>query len=347
MNTQRTSRIDILQVIRLFAASMIILYHTGLIGGRGYFGVQVFFVLSGFLAYYSTRKGVSAGRYLLRRCIRLIPLYWICTFLTFLLLTVRPGLSNMSDADPLHLLKSLLFIPYKGDAGYTLPILAVGWTMQYAMAFTLLFTLSLLVSRRRGGLVCGLLLLILTAVGLWVKPKPLFIRYYTDSHLFNFFLGLLAGFAWKKLRDSVPEDRPVLSGLPGSLRIPVRILLGLLAAGAAVFLVLDVRLPFRLPQAFRLGIPAVVMIFSLLLLMERVSFPPKLLALCGMTYSIFLVEYFTTSVYKRLLPASAGLPLTLLSLAVLFAATFALSVIPYRLIEVRLTGLLKKLFRAS
>ena len=347
MNIQRTSRIDILQVIRLFAASMIILYHTGLIGGRGYFGVQVFFVLSGFLAYYSTRKGVSAGRYLLRRCIRLIPLYWICSFLTFLLLTVRPGLSNMSDADPLHLLKSLLFIPYKGDAGYTLPILAVGWTMQYEMAFTLLFTLSLLVSRRRGGLVCGLLLLILTAVGLWVKPKPLFIRYYTDSHLFNFFLGLLAGFAWKKLRDSVPEDRPALSGLPGSLRIPVRILLGLLAAGAAVFLVLDVRLPFRLPQAFRLGIPAVVMIFSLLLLMERVSFPPKLLALCGMTYSIFLVEYFTTSVYKRLLPASAGFPLTILSLAVLFAATFALSVIPYRLIEVRLTGLLKKLFRAS
>ena len=347
MNTQRTSRIDILQVIRLFAASMIILYHTGLIGGRGYFGVQVFFVLSGFLAYYSTRKPVSAGRYLLRRCIRLIPLYWIFTVLTFLLLTVRPGLSNMSDADPLHLLKSLLFIPYKGDAGHNLPILAVGWTMQYEMAFTLLFTLSLLISRRRRGLVCGLLLLILTAVGLWVKPKPLFIRYYTSSHLFNFFLGLLAGFAWKKLRDRVPEDRPVLSCLPASLRIPVRVLLSLLAAGAAVFLVLDVRFSFSLQQCFRLGIPALVMIFSLLLLMERVSFPPKLLALCGMTYSIFLVEYFTTSVYKRLLPASAGLPLTLLSLAVLFAVTFALSVIPCQLIEVRLTALLKKLFRVS
>ena len=347
MNKGHTPRIDILQVIRLFAASMIILYHTGLIGGRGYFGVQVFFVLSGFLAYYSTRRPVSAGRYLVRRCIRLIPLYWIFTILTFALLTVRPGLSNMSDADPLHLLKSLLFIPYKGDAGYTLPILAVGWTMQYEMAFTLLFTLALLVSHRRRGLICGLLLLALTAVGLWVKPKPLFIRYYTNSHLFNFFLGLLAGFAWKKLRDSVPEDRPVLSRLPGSVRVPTLILLSLLAAGSAVFLVLDVRLPFSLAQAFRLGIPALVMIFSLLLLMERVSFPPKLLALCGMTYSIFLVEYFTTSVYKRLLPASAGLPLTLLSLAVLFAVTFALSVIPYRLIEVRLTSLLKKAFRAS
>ena len=347
MNTGRTARIEILQIIRLFAASMIILYHSGLIGGRGYFGVQIFFVLSGFLAYWTTRKPVSAGRYLIRRLIRLVPLYWAFTALTFVLLTLRPGLSNMSDGDPLHFLLSLLFIPYKGAAGYTLPILAVGWTMQYEVFFSLLFALSLLISHRHRGLICGLLLLALLAVGLWLKPKNVIIRFYTDRHLFDFFLGLLAGSGWRKLREAVPEDRTVLSGLPRSLKAPACAVLSLLALGALVFLVLDLRFSFKLHQAVRLGIPAAVLIFTLLLLAERVSFPSKLLALSSMTYSIFLVEYFTTSVYKRLFPEPLSLPLAVLSAAALFAVTFALAVIPWHLVEVRLTSRLKRIFLPS
>ena len=86
---------------------------------------------------------------------------------------------------------------------------------------------------------------------------------------------------------------------------------------------------------------------SLLLLAERMAFSSKLLALSNMTYSIFLVEYFTTSAYKRLIPDAPGLPATVLSLAALFAVTFAISVIPYELIEVRLTSRLRKIFLPS
>ena len=347
MNTGRTARIDILQIIRLFAASMIILYHTGLVGSCGYFGVQIFFVISGFLAYHTTRTPVSAGRYLVRRSIRLLPLYWIFTILTFLVLTLRPGISNLSDGDPLHFLKSLLFIPYTGDAGAVLPILAVGWTMQYEVAFALLFALSLLISHRHRGIVCSLLLLALTAVGLFLKPKSVFLKFYTDAHLLCFVLGLLSGWAYGKLRTSVPEDRPVLSGLTGSLRIPVRVLLSALVLAALAFLLSGAKLPFRLHISVRLGIPAWILVSGLILLLERVSFPSKLLALCNMTYSIFLVEYFTTSVYKRLAPASMSLPVTILSLLMLFAVTFVLSVIPYQLIEVRLTSCLKKAVQPS
>ena len=342
MKKEKTAYIGILQIIRLFAASMIILYHTGLVGSHGYFGVQIFFVLSGFLAYITTRKPVSAGRYLIRRLIRLVPLYWIFTALTFVLLTVRPGLSNMSDGEPLHFLLSLLFIPYRGNAGHILPILAVGWTMQYEICFTLLFTLSLLISHRFRGLICSLLLLALLAAGLWMKHDSLFIRFYTDRHLFDFLLGLLAGFAWLKLRDAVPEDRPVLSGLSGFPRALVTAVLSLLALGSLIFLLANGQFPVKLHQAVRYGIPALVLIFTLLLLLERVYFPPKLLMLCNMTYSIFLVEYFTTSVYKRLVPGPMSLPLTVLSVAALFAVTFGLSLIPYCLIEVSLTSRLKR-----
>ena len=343
MESPKPARIQILQVVRLFAASMIILYHTDLIGSRGSFGVEVFFVLSGFLAVYTTSRPVRAGSYLLKRLIRLLPLYWIFTVLTFLILNLKPGISNMSDEDPLHFLYSMLFIPYVGRTNLVLPILAVGWTVNFELAFSLLFALSLLISHRHRVLVCSLLLLALVAAGLLIKPEPLFIKYYTDVLFFDFFLGVAAGWLWERLRRSVPDGRPVLSGLPAPLRIPVSVLLAALSLFCVWFLVTNGRFPVKMHVAFRFGFPAVVLVLSLLLLLEQTRFPPLVLSLGEMTYSVYLVEYFTTSVYKRLVPEGIGLPLRVLSLLLLFAVTFALSVIPYRLIEVRLSSRLRRL----
>ena len=343
MENGRTERIDILHIIRLFAASMIILYHTDLVGSCGFFGVQLFFIISGFLAYHSTCRKIPAGCYLLKRCIRLLPLYWIFTALTFAVLAACPDISNMSDGDPLHFLFSLLFIPFVGKTGAVLPILAVGWTMQYEMAFTLLFTLALLVSHRRRALVCSVLLLGLTAVGLFLKPAPLFLKYYTDSHLFDFFLGLLAGVIWHSLRGAAPSGRPVLSVLSGPAKILVYALLSVLTFGSLLYLILDPPLPFRLDYAFRFGVPAFVFVLSLALLADRIVLPSKVLALCSMTYSVYLVEYFTTSVYKRLIPEQTDIFRTGASLVLLYAVTFVLSVLPYLLIEVRLTSRLRRM----
>ena len=343
METRNRPRIQILQMIRLFAASMIILYHTNVIGSRGSFGVEIFFVISGFLAVYTTSRPVPAGSYLLKRLIRLLPLYWIFTILTFLILTLKPGLSRMSDVEPLHFLYSMLFIPYTGWKNVVLPILAVGWTVHYELAFCLLFSLSLLISHRHRVLICSLLLLSLVSVGLLIKPEPLFIRHYTDVLLFDFFLGIMAGWGWEKLRRHVPADRQVLAGLSGPWKVPVHLLLAFLALFSLWFLIADPALPLTLHVAFRYGIPAAVLIFSLLLLTEQAHFPAKILALSEMTYSIYLVEYFTTSVYKRLVPRRMSLPLTLLSLVLLFIVTFILSVVPYHLIEVRLASRLRRL----
>ncbi len=342
MERTRPSRIDILQVLRLFASAMIILYHSDRIGSRGYFGVSVFFVLSGFLALHTTNSPVAPGRYLLRRAIRLLPLYWIFTVITFVILTARPGISNMSDEDPLHFLYSMLFIPYIGKTGTALPILAVGWTMYYEVAFTVLFALALLISRRHRFAVCSALLLLLTAAGLILKPQPVFLQFYMNPWLFDFFLGLLACAGYHRLRRSAPADAPLLSGLSRPAGTAVRAALSAAALASLVFLLCNVRFSFPLHDAFRLGIPSCILLFSLVLLLDRAAVPSKLLTLGNMTYSVFLVEYFTTSVYKRLLPGPLSLPLTVLSLLALFAVTFAVSVIPYSLIEVRLTAYLQK-----
>ena len=343
MKAGRYTHIDILQIVRLFAACMVILYHSDQIGYCGFFGVEIFFVVSGFLAFYTTAAPVSPCRYLLKRSIRLFPLYWIFTIITFIILTVWPGISNMSDEDPLHFLFSLLFIPYIGKTGATVPILAVGWTLYYEVAFSLLFSLALLVSHRHRFLVSSLLLLGLTAAGQILRPSQVFLQFYTSAWYFDFFLGLLAGVIFHRLRSSVAPDCTLLSARSASFRIVTCLILSLLALVSLLFLFL-VPASFLpgIHEAFRFGVPAFVLVLSLVLLMDRVSLSQRLLMLGNMTYSVYLVEYFSTSVYKRLLPESTTLPWVVFSLVVLILITFIISWIPWQLIEIKLTSFLSR-----
>ena len=62
--------------------------------GSGRIGLDIFFVLSGFIMYWTSRDefGVSGrGRpFLLRRALRIYPVYWVVTGLTLLAGVVEP-----------------------------------------------------------------------------------------------------------------------------------------------------------------------------------------------------------------------------------------------------------------
>ena len=337
MKANNSPRIEILQIVRLFAASMIILFHSGQIGNRGFFGVHIFFIISGFLAYCTTRTPVSPGRYLLKRWIRLLPLYWIFTGITFLVLTVRPDISRTADGSLTLFLYSMAFIP-----GDSLPTLQVGWTLFYEVAFSVIVALSILISHRYRVLIASIILLSLTAIGQFANPTGNFFTFYTEPWYFDFFLGMITGVIYIRLRGSVSGEAPVLSVLSRPLRRIACLVLSAAALLSAFFLVSGYTFSFETDNVFILGMLSFVLILSLLLLMDRFRFPGILITLSGMTYSVYLVEYFTTSVYKRLFPESMALIPLILSLAALFAVTFLVSWIPWKLIEVKLTGFLRQ-----
>ena len=130
-------RITSLQVLRFAAASCVIALHAwqavsgapngqnvGVVGTFGPFGVDVFFVLSGFIIA-TTAPGRAAGLFLKQRLIRIVPLYWLLT-LVMMALLARAG---MLTARPL--LASALFIPTL----HAEPYIVVGWTLCYEMLF--------------------------------------------------------------------------------------------------------------------------------------------------------------------------------------------------------------------
>ena len=73
-----------IELLRFIAANLIILFHY--VGFRqGFIGVDIFFIISGFVITYATES--NSKNFFIRRLIRIIPLYWSLTILFVLVLT--------------------------------------------------------------------------------------------------------------------------------------------------------------------------------------------------------------------------------------------------------------------
>ncbi|PHR91582.1 MAG: hypothetical protein COA69_10315 [Robiginitomaculum sp.] len=128
---------------------------------RGYMGVDLFFVISGFVMVYVTR-GLNSGsakssaytlkqvgRFLYARMTRIYPLWWVFSGLMALYFWIAyhvPAdpyrISGAGEVVP-YLAKSFLLIPQ-----HHLPVLSVGWTLIHEMYFYIVFAGILLLPKR-------------------------------------------------------------------------------------------------------------------------------------------------------------------------------------------------------
>ncbi|WP_158747049.1 acyltransferase [Acidisphaera sp. L21] len=110
-------------------------------------GVQIFFVISGFIMVMTTmRRPITPAAFLQHRIIRVVPTYWILTSVATVLLMAGLHILGQGGVAPVQLLKSLAFVPdFTAEASMRLPVLFVGWTLNYEMMFYVLFALCLFV----------------------------------------------------------------------------------------------------------------------------------------------------------------------------------------------------------
>jgi exopolysaccharide production protein ExoZ len=71
-----------------------------------------------------------------------VPLYWLFTGLMVLALFLFSGEVAHTSFSLEHLLASLFFVPWPNQDGETLPILILGWTLNYEMLFSVLFAVA-------------------------------------------------------------------------------------------------------------------------------------------------------------------------------------------------------------
>ena len=138
-----------IQYLRAFAALAVAVFHAcqwaDINFDIGAGGVDVFFVISGFLMWAITQEPqVTPGGFLWRRIVRVAPLYWIATLALAALAVAAPTLIPQVVPAPSHVALSLLFIPHLDPAGVAFPLLPPGWTLDYEAILYLVFAMALL-----------------------------------------------------------------------------------------------------------------------------------------------------------------------------------------------------------
>jgi exopolysaccharide production protein ExoZ len=149
-----------IQALRAVAALLVVLLHAfetwgervdptaaGVNWENGAAGVDIFFIISGFVMVISSRRLVDrAGAwriFLWHRVVRIVPLYWLLTTVKILAVVILGDVVLRTTLDFNFVAGSYLFLPVTDSAGHFRPVLPVGWTLTYEFLFYLLFAVAL------------------------------------------------------------------------------------------------------------------------------------------------------------------------------------------------------------
>lgn len=202
--TTNPSRINSIQYLRGIASCAIVLRHLtdrtakyniiapGLnnidIGG---WGIDLFFVISGFVMVYITQKDEASIKYVLnfwlRRFLRISPLYYLITLIAVLAYFKWPNQTKIKPSVE-HIIYSLTYLPY-----HTAPIVGVGWSLDYEMYFYLVFGIILFLPNQKQMPAIFLWSLVFVGFGLVYQGNDPLILQVTSPLLIEFILGFVIG----------------------------------------------------------------------------------------------------------------------------------------------------------
>lgn len=314
-----------IQHLRGVAALMVVAFHLlqparGIVfpaftSFAGAAGVDIFFVISGFIIYVSqSAEGPEGGLgaaadFARRRLTRVLPMYWLFTaLLVGLHLTVH--LNADLSLQWAHVWKSLLLVPHFNPAAPDRiePLLVPGWTLQYELFFYALFALGVLIAPNRRVMWMTTVLILLVAAGAIWRPTGAIGLSYTAPRLLEFLAGVLLGAGVRRGPEAFPAW--------GWVGVPI---------GFALLIATDFAGPAWGPfwrEAWGWGPPAALIGFGALCLdlNGRALRAPVLKAIGDASYSIYLSHLITLGIVRqgwRLIVRPSPDPLVFAAFAIL------------------------------
>lgn len=198
-----------LQILRAVAAWTVVFHHymqlyfdfkseSGIgnfFSQYGSLGVDVFFVLSGFVMYLLASKSTKGSTpFLIDRLFRIAPIYWFYSALVVACIYVFPRGFAYTDFNLKSLLTSALFLPSWNPSGLGMyPVLTVGWTLNFEMFFYVALACFMAVSSRH---FMKILLVVLTMLPLIYPSGAYFSQVAGSFKLYEFLAGALLAMVW-------------------------------------------------------------------------------------------------------------------------------------------------------
>lgn len=224
--TNERNKIDFIQALRGIAALSVTIFHSrghlpnsssspfaDWLFSAGASGVDIFFMLSGFIMVLTTRNSNGSIfyflKFIIKRLSRIWPVYVILTLIYIIVMTISDNIIQIEvlKTSFSETIKSLLFIPLilnKADGPFWGgSVLHTGWTLNYEFYFYIIFAISLLFGKFRwialfGWATLTLLILPFSYGNVSFDPKSYYgwngyINLVTSPLLWEFFIGVIVG----------------------------------------------------------------------------------------------------------------------------------------------------------
>jgi len=267
-----------LQLLRAFAALNVVLFHIIIIADEQGFaipsleflrdwganGVDIFFVLSGFImVYISELRPRTPSSFLKNRTLRIVPIYWILTLLGCVAVIFAGDYRGESVTFEV-IATSFLFLTRWTST--EMPILYVGWTLEWEMLFYLIFAFSLIFKSKT--IQFAIPLILLTGLVLLAGQNHI---------ILEFGLGMIVAKIYKS--NIIIEHAKLLTLIGASLLM------------ASIWIKSD------LPQLIVWGLPSSLIVLGLVNI-KQYKFPLGE-HLGNASYSIYLIQVFTIPVFYK------------------------------------------------
>jgi exopolysaccharide production protein ExoZ len=177
----------------------------------GAFGVDLFFVVSGFIMWVLTNERRDRRGFVVDRLARVVPAYWCVSVISAAGAALVPRLF-LAEGPPSweHVVTSLLFLPV-----HYYPVVPQGWTLNIEMFFYALFAATLGLPRRAQLIVLSVMLAGFVLLGMAFHPPGGIGNTYFNTRLLEFIGGLWIGEFW--LRGMGTDARLGIGAVLGGL----------------------------------------------------------------------------------------------------------------------------------
>jgi exopolysaccharide production protein ExoZ len=290
-NQKQNKNINSLQMLRAVAVFLVICHHSYRLllkhNGIHYphfdlfeyaaLGVDLFFVLSGFIMFYIHHLDIGKGinhlkTFLIKRIVRIYPVYWVVTIGLMLFEYVVS-----QEKFPIKfLVNSFLLLPDSKQ-----PILGVAWSLIHEMFFYLMFALLILTRKVKYVIftwVTGMIFMLINPINL---SDNAYLNLIFNPINLEFLVGCMSALLFLKFK----------------LNPQILIIVGIASFVFSIFL--EYTGVLELHRFIAWGIPSFILILGLVNLDEKIDGKvPKFIVFIGnASYSIYLTHIVAISIF--------------------------------------------------